>query len=74
MTKKICIDCKYHKLIDGVWAYDNHWCTVKCSPIPTVDPVTGTEYKHAGSHKCYDMRQQDAECGPEGKLWEAKEC
>ena len=41
---------------------------------PTVDPVTGVVDKYAGGIKCYDMRQQDAECGPEGKLWEANEC
>jgi len=72
MTKKICINCKHHKLIDGRWAYESHWCMVTCKP--TVDPVTGVVDKYAGGIKCYDMRQQDAECGPEGKLWEANEC
>lgn len=70
----LCIDCNYHKLT--VWPptdlrvveYHEHTCHHPKMRYVT-DPVTGA----SKGRDCYSARVDSDPCGPDGKLWTAKE-
>ncbi len=72
---KFCKDCKHYRpeFIPKWWDFRNNYKGALCmaKPFVHVDLETG-ERTSTGSFPSI-IRMAFGECGPEGKLWEAKE-
>jgi len=62
---RICVECRWSKIADDAHRNPTNY---RCTHPVLVDLVMG---RPVTAH-CQDMREQDWECGPTGKLWEPK--
>lgn len=68
MTDKLppaCVTCIYHRVYDGALTF--HYCDNPRFQIENFNPVTGDQTTI--TPYCYDLREKNAACGPEGHGW-----
>lgn len=65
---KFCKDCKHYEFYPYVVTTPWH-ITSPHHCLATNDPVTGERVARYAHH----FRKENSICGPEGKIWEAKE-
>lgn len=83
---KFCRGCRHFESKEWIerfqikrWFRPAEWKEVNYGPIlccraPAYDLVTGDNLNPRGAFGCnYRRTTQNDDCGPEGKLWEAKE-